>query len=569
MPCPVWRDTITLCVGAMLLSLTLAPLVLGAEPGSPARWMAPAEPPAASDPVRVSEIHYDNTGRDTGEAIEISGSAGTDLAGWTLLLYNGSTGAVYDTRHLHGAIPATCGERGVVVITYPPNGIQNGSPDGIALVDAGAHVVELLSYEGVFVARDGAAAGMRSTDLGVAESSATAPAGSSLQRDAASAWFGPAPSSFGACNAAAPKIVTRAPSGTPSTTRSAGRHTIAFSGRRPTDPPLPIGFEDQLFATLRDVRGRRVSTTFTWTSETPALATIDRHGVVHARAAGTAVFRVTAANGATATYALPMARATMSTTAHYGNNTEFGMPADADASDDFIVRRPEYTTSFNRHRGTPNWVSYDLDASQFGTDVRRCDCFTFDPALPQSFTHLTTADYTGAAAAAGYAIDRGHLARSFDRSAGTLDNATTYYLSNVIPQAADLNQGPWAAMENDLGDLARTGNRELYIIAGPAGNTGTVKNEGKLVIPASVWKVVVIMPRDEGVRDVHSSRDIETIAVIMPNEPGVRHVDWHRYETTIDAVEALSGYDLLALLPDSIERAVERRRPAPRTRLPE
>jgi hypothetical protein len=56
---------------------------------------------------------------------------------------------------------------------------------------------------------------------------------------------------------------------------------------------------------------------------------------------------------------------------------------------------------------------------------------------------------------------------------------------------------------------------------------------------------------------VHDYRDLEVLAVIMPNEPGVRNVDWHTYLTTVDAVEALSGYDLLALLPDDVERAVE------------
>lgn len=43
----------------------------------------------------------------------------------------------------------------------------------------------------------------------------------------------------------------------------------------------------------------------------------------------------------------------------------------------------------------------------------------------------------------------------------------------------------------------------------------------------------------------------------MPNDPGVRNVPWETYKTTVDAVEALSGYDLLALLPDHIEIAVE------------
>jgi hypothetical protein len=65
------------------------------------------------------------------------------------------------------------------------------------------------------------------------------------------------------------------------------------------------------------------------------------------------------------------------------------------------------------------------------------------------------------------------------------------------------------------------------------------------------------MPRDQGLANVHDYRDLEVIAVIMPNDPGVRNVDWHTYQTTVDAVEALSGYDLLKLLPDNVERAVE------------
>jgi hypothetical protein len=47
------------------------------------------------------------------------------------------------------------------------------------------------------------------------------------------------------------------------------------------------------------------------------------------------------------------------------------------------------------------------------------------------------------------------------------------------------------------------------------------------------------------------------IAVNMPNDPGVRNVDWNTYRTTVDAIEALTGYDLLALLPDDVEQAVE------------
>jgi hypothetical protein len=65
------------------------------------------------------------------------------------------------------------------------------------------------------------------------------------------------------------------------------------------------------------------------------------------------------------------------------------------------------------------------------------------------------------------------------------------------------------------------------------------------------------MPHDQGLANVHTYADLQVIAVIMPNDPGVRNVDWHTYQTTVDAVEALSGYDLLSLLPDNIEAAVE------------
>jgi DNA/RNA endonuclease G (NUC1) len=490
--------------------------------------------------TRFSEIHYDNFGTDAGEAIEIEGPAGTDLAGWKVVLYSGNGGASYDTRTiLLGTIPASCDPRGVTLFRYAQDGIQNGSPDGFALVDAAGQVVEFLSYEGTFTATDGPAAGLTSTDIGVAETSA--PVGQSLQRDAAGVWSGPSANTLGFCNSTPPPPPT---------------NTITFTGRLATDPALPVGFQDQLFATLRDGSGNPVVTTFTWSSVTPGVAAIDQNGVMTALSEGTATFRATAAEGTTATFSLPTRVAVASTTALYAGNTEFGEPADGDPSDDFIVRHDEYTASYNPNRGTPNWVSYDLDPTHFGSEDR-CDCFTFDPALPAEFTHYTTADYTGAGVFHGFGIDRGHLARSFDRTSASLDNAFTFYFTNIVPQAADLNQGPWAVLENYLGDLVRVQNREVYIIAGVAGNRGTIKDEGKIVIPTSTWKVAVILPHDHGLADIHDSSDLEVIAVNMPNDPGVRNVPWETYKTTVDAIEALSGYDLLALLPDEIERIVE------------
>jgi hypothetical protein len=155
-------------------------------------------------PVFINEIHYDNTGTDAGEAIEIAGLAGTNLTGWNLVLYNGANGQVYDTAPLSGTIPNQSAGFGTLSFSYPVNGLQNGAPDGIALVNSGT-VVQFLSYEGTFNAVDGPAAGMSSIDVGVSESSTT-PLGSSLQligpgREYADfTWYHESPNTFGAVN---------------------------------------------------------------------------------------------------------------------------------------------------------------------------------------------------------------------------------------------------------------------------------------------------------------------------------------------------------------------------------
>lgn len=487
-------------------------------------------------PPRFNEIHYDNAGTDAGEAIEIEGEAGTDLTGYSIVLYNGNDGAPYATVALGGVFDAVCDTRGLLVFDFPANGIQNGSPDGMALVAPNGSVIEFLSYEGTLTAVGGPADGMLSTDILASQSNAVV--GTSLQLTSTGVWRANF-SSFGACNP-----------------ETAGGFSVNISGRTSSDVPLPVGFQDQLFARLVDANNQTVPSTLVWTSDTPTLASIEQNGVMTSLAEGSAILRATAEDGTFGTITLQTRVAQASTTALYGNNAEFGEPADGDASDDYIVRYPQYTASYNQDRGTPNWVSYNLEATHFG-DEDRCDCFTMDPALPANFPQLTTADYTDAGAFHGYGIDRGHLARSFDRTSGGLDNAYTYLFDNIVPQAADLNQGPWAMLENFLGDEARFNNREVYIVTGVAGNKGTLKNQGRVVIPTSTWKVAVLLPRDQGLADIRDYRDLEIIAVDMPNEPGVRNVDWSTYLTTVDAIEAQTGYDLLALLPDDIEAAAE------------
>src|SRR5688572_17179433 len=130
--------------------------------------------------VFINEIHYDNTGTDAGEFVEIAGPAGTDLSSYSIVLYNGAGGATYDTDALSGTIPNQQDGFGTVSLAYAANGIQNGSPDGVALVQGGTTVIQFLSYEGPLTATNGPAVGLTSTDMGVAENG-TEPVGQSLR----------------------------------------------------------------------------------------------------------------------------------------------------------------------------------------------------------------------------------------------------------------------------------------------------------------------------------------------------------------------------------------------------
>ena len=165
-----------------------------------------ASPATAVEPTVpfISEFHYDNTGTDAGEFVEVQVPPGASTAGWSIVLYNGATGASYDTDSLPAVSPPAGGASDVAVIDYPSNGIQNGSPDAIALVDAANTLVEFLSYEGTFAGIGGPADGVTSVDIGVSENGAGA-VGNSLSKRLNPTtenyeWQGEAPNTKGVLN---------------------------------------------------------------------------------------------------------------------------------------------------------------------------------------------------------------------------------------------------------------------------------------------------------------------------------------------------------------------------------
>ncbi|HJP91817.1 MAG TPA: DNA/RNA non-specific endonuclease [Pyrinomonadaceae bacterium] len=229
--------------------------------------------------------------------------------------------------------------------------------------------------------------------------------------------------------------------------------------------------------------------------------------------------------------------------------------ADPQQANNYLMEKPSFALSYNRDKGTPNWVSWHLETEWTGS-LSRTDTFRADPAVSPDWYRVQSTDYF----ASGF--DRGHMTPNADRdnSATIPLNQETFLMSNMVPQAPNNNQGPWADLESYLRSQLST--NEIYVVAGPAGVGGSGDNgpattiaNGHVTVPAYTWKVALIIPRgDDDISRVNAAT--RTIAVIMPNQNGINS-DWHTYLTNVDAVEALTGYDFFANVPDIVENSIE------------
>ncbi len=247
-------------------------------------------------------------------------------------------------------------------------------------------------------------------------------------------------------------------------------------------------------------------------------------------------------------------------------NLAMGNPSGATTNtafpDNYLMDKPNYVLSYNRSRGTSNWVSWYLNSASLGSATRQDD-FRADNTLPSGWYQVNQSDYQFSI----NGFDRGHMTPSGDRTSSALVNSSTFLMTNMIPQAPDNNQGPWNDLEVYLrGQLNANGGQEIYIISGSYGvggigsvQTGVVINtiaNGNVTVPAQTYKIAVIL--SNGTDDVNRvTTTTRVIAIIMPNVQGIRNNDWRIYRTSVDAIEAATGYNFLSNVPVAIQNVIE------------
>lgn len=214
------------------------------------------------------------------------------------------------------------------------------------------------------------------------------------------------------------------------------------------------------------------------------------------------------------------------------------IPAKLKDRSEKIMRRSNYTVSYNRNWNLPNWVAWELNKNETKGKNNRNEEFTSDPELPKA-NQVEPWDYSGS----GY--DRGHMCPAGDNHFDSKAMNESFYMSNICPQNHELNTGKW----NDL-EIAcrRWANRygEVYIVCGPIIDKRKGKRIGKehdIIVPEQFFKVILIT----------STKPARAIGYIFENNGSDR--PYKAY--SIDEIEQKTGMDFFPNLPDNIEDIVE------------
>ncbi len=244
-----------------------------------------------------------------------------------------------------------------------------------------------------------------------------------------------------------------------------------------------------------------------------------------------------------------------------GDNLLLGNPSNATTNvgdfNNFLLAQGQYTISYNKDKGIPNWVSWHLSPVWMGSAARQDD-FRQNDQLPAGWYKVQGTDYQGSG------FDRGHNCPSADRTKTVADNSATFLMTNICPQAPTHNQNMWNNFEQYTRKLIDQGN-EVYIIMGNYGKGGTGSsgrkttiNNGKITVPAHIFKIILVLPNGEN--DISRiTKTIRVIAVDTPNDEAAGTDDWGNYRTTVDAIEAATGFNFFAKIPEDIQLALEKK----------
>lgn len=231
-----------------------------------------------------------------------------------------------------------------------------------------------------------------------------------------------------------------------------------------------------------------------------------------------------------------------------GGGTEgLEVPKSPQGLSERILKKKNYTVSFNKDNNIPNWVAWTITADELIERESRTDDFRPDPELLAGEA-VTTQDYVGS----GY--DRGHMCPAADNRYHWRAMDESFYMTNICPQNHSLNAGAWNALEQQCRRWVAD-NDAVYVVCGPIMYEGEkaryIGKEHKVRVPDAFFKVV-LWGCERGTP--------QAAGFIMKNASEKKAL--RNYSCTVDYVEKVTGIDFFYHLDDQLEEVLESMKPS-------
>ena len=212
-----------------------------------------------------------------------------------------------------------------------------------------------------------------------------------------------------------------------------------------------------------------------------------------------------------------------------------GAPAVADVR---MIDRGNFVVGWSPSLRHPLWVAYHVPAEK-AYEAGKRPPFRADPSASGS---------PAASAYKGTGYDRGHMAPNYAIATrfGTEAQKDTFYMSNIAPQKPGLNRGPWREVEHRIADLWTGKFGEICVIVGCVPGDPEDSLPSGIDVPKAYWQLIVSRA-DDGVR---------ALALYMPKDIPFSAFPVHNI-VTVDELERRTGLDLLAELPNFLEKPLE------------
>ena len=224
------------------------------------------------------------------------------------------------------------------------------------------------------------------------------------------------------------------------------------------------------------------------------------------------------------------------------------LPAISD--DAYVIRHTGFTLSYNLKTYCPDWVAWKLTKEHLKGNVsRKNNDFQGDPVVDVS-NRVTPYEYKKS----GY--DRGHMCPAGDNKWSSRAMMECFYMTNMCPQVAVLNQRWWSNLENACRRWAEK-DGAVYICCGPIYQGETFKTIGgrynysqkrkgiKVFVPTGFYKVVLSLKKGKE----------KAIGFIYNNDDSRQPMS--ECCMSVDDVEKITGLDFFSSLEDTLEERLE------------